>query len=107
MTTFNSREDSAEKKYAHDEELIFKSGARRNKLLGLWVAEKLGKTGEAAADYAKSVVMADFAEAGDDDVLRKVKADLDAANVDLSEHQIRRTMDELMARAIDEIKAGI
>lgn len=106
MTTFDSRKDSAEKKYAHDEELMFKAGARRNKLLGLWVAEKLGKDGADAEAYAKSVVMADFAEAGDDDVLRKVKADLDAAKVEISDHQIRRTMDELMARAITEVKTG-
>ncbi|HRK25446.1 MAG TPA: DUF1476 domain-containing protein [Beijerinckiaceae bacterium] len=106
MTTFDKREDTAEKKFAHDEELMFKASARRNKLLGLWAAEKLGKTGAEADAYAKSVVMADFAEAGDDDVLRKVKADLDAANVSQSEHQIRRTMDELLARAIAEVKSG-
>lgn len=107
MTTFDKREDTAEKKYAHDEEVMFKASARRNKLLGLWVAGLLGKTGEAADAYAKSVVMADFAEAGDDDVLKKVKADLDAGNAGQSEHQIRRTMDELMAKAIAEVKAGI
>ena len=106
MTTFDNRKDAAEKKYAHDEELMFKASARRNKLLGLWAAEKLGKTGADAEAYAKSVVMADFAEAGDDDVLRKVKADLDAANSGQTEHQIRRTMDELLARAIDEVKSG-
>lgn len=106
MTTFDKREDTAEKKFAHDEELMFKAMARRNKLLGLWAAEKLGKTGADADAYAKSVVMADFAEAGDDDVLRKVKADLDAGKVDQSEHQIRRTMDELLARAVAEVKSG-
>lgn len=106
MTTFNDRKDAAEKKYAHDEELQFKASARRNKLLGLWAAGLLGKSGADAEEYAKSVVMADFAEAGDDDVLRKVKADLDAASAGQSEHQIRRTMDELMAKAIEQIKAG-
>ncbi len=106
MTTFDSRKDAAEKKYAHDEELMFKASARRNKLLGQWAAGLMGKSGADADEYAKSVVMADFAEAGDDDVLRKVKADFDAAHVAQTEHQIRRTMDELMARAIEEVKSG-
>ena len=78
MTTFDDRKDAFEKKFAHDEELRFKANARRNKLLGLWAAEKLGKNGADAEAYAKSVVMADFQEAGDDDVLRKVKGDLEA-----------------------------
>jgi hypothetical protein len=102
----DQRKDAAEKKYAHDEELAFKASARRNKLLGLWAAEKLGKTGADAETYAKAVVMSDFDEAGDDDVFRKVKGDLNAAGVDQSDHQIRRTMDELMATAIEQIKAG-
>ena len=106
MSTFAKREEGFEKKFAHDEELRFKATARRNKLLGLWVAEKLGKTGADADAYAKSVVMSDFEEAGDDDVFRKVKADLDAANAGQSDHQIRRTMDELMATAIAQVQAG-
>jgi hypothetical protein len=106
MTTFDNRKDAAEKKYAHDAELEFKATARRNKLLGLWVAEKVGKTGADADAYAKSVVMADFEEAGDDDVFRKVKADLEAAGISESEHVIRRTMDELLAKAIEDIKSG-
>lgn len=106
MSTFDKREEGFEKKFAHDEELRFKATARRNKLLGLWVAEKLGKTGADAEAYAKSVVMSDFEEAGDDDVFRKVKADLDAGNAGQSEHQIRRTMDELMATAIAQVQAG-
>ena len=73
MTTFDKREEGFEKKFAHDEELRFKANARRNKLLGLWAAEKLGLTGDAANAYAKEVVMADFEEAGDDDVLKKVQ----------------------------------
>ena len=105
MAGMDDRKDAFEKKFAHDEELAFKATARRNKLLGLWAAEKLGKSGPDADAYAKSVVMADFEEAGDDDVLRKVKADLAAGGVEQSEHQIRRTMDELMATAIDEIKS--
>jgi hypothetical protein len=106
MTTFDNRKDSAEKKFAHDAELQFKATARRNKLLGLWAAEKLGKSGADADAYAKTVVMADFEEAGDDDVFRKVKKDLDAAGISESEHAIRRTMEELLASAIDQIKAG-
>ncbi len=107
MTSFDNRKDAFENKFAHDEELRFKAMARRNKLLGLWAAEKLGKSGADAEAYAKTVVLADFEEAGDDDVMRKVMADLAAGNVEQSEHQIRRTMDELLSRAIDEIKAGI
>lgn len=106
MTTFDNRKDAAEKKFAHDAELQFKATARRNKLLGLWVAEKLGKTGEAAEAYAKDVVKADFEEAGDEDVFRKVHADLTAASAGISDHVIRRTMEELMAKAIAEIQAG-
>jgi hypothetical protein len=106
MSTFDKREEGFEKKFAHDEELRFKATARRNKLLGLWVAEKLGKTGADADAYAKEVVMSDFEEAGDDDVFRKVKADLDAGNANQSEHQIRRTMDELMAQAIEQIRSA-
>src|SRR5688572_24893122 len=78
MTTFDNRKDTFEKKFVHDEELRFKATARRNKLLGLWAADRLGKSGAEAEAYAKSVVMADFQEAGDDDVLRKVQADLEA-----------------------------
>jgi hypothetical protein len=106
MTTFDQRKDSFEKKFAHDEELRFKATARRNKLLGQWAAEKLGLSGDDATAYAKEVVASDFEEAGDDDVLRKVMADFKAKNVDQSEHQVRRTMDELMGTAIDQIKAG-
>jgi hypothetical protein len=105
MSTFDKREEGFEKKFAHDEELRFKASARRNKLLGLWAAEKLGLTGDAAAAYAKEVVMADFEEAGDHDVFRKIRADLDAKGVVQSDHQIRRTMDELMETAIAQIKA--
>jgi hypothetical protein len=105
MTTFDQRKDGFEKKFAHDEELQFKATARRNKLLGAWAAEKLGLSGEAATQYAKDVVAADFEEAGDDDVVRKVMGDFKAKNVDQSEHQVRRTMDELMGEAIAQIKA--
>jgi hypothetical protein len=106
MTTFDQRKDGFEKKFAHDEELQFKATARRNKLLGQWAAEKMGLTDDAAAAYAKEVVAADFEEAGDDDVVRKVLADFQAKGVDQSEHQVRRTMDELMAEAIAQIRAS-
>jgi hypothetical protein len=106
MTTFDDRKDAFEKKFAHDEELRFKATARRNKLLGLWTASQLGHTGADAEKYAKSVVMADFEEAGDEDVLRKVRKDLEASGKTVGEGELRRTMDELMARAIEEIKAG-
>ena len=106
MTTFDKREEGFEKQFAHDEELRFKANARRNKLLGLWAAAKLGMAGAEADAYAKEVVIADLEEAGDDDVFRKVRRDFDAKGVTESDHQIRRTMDELMAQAIAAIKAG-
>ncbi|KAA2234646.1 DUF1476 domain-containing protein [Salinarimonas soli] len=106
MTTFDNRKDAFENKFAHDEELRFKATARRNKLLGLWAAEKLGKTGADADAYAKSVVMADFEEAGDEDVVRKVRGDLDAAGVANAETQVRQAMHDLMAKAIAAIQAG-
>src|SRR5476649_1302820 len=104
MTTFDKREEGFEKKYALDEEQKFKAGARRNKLLGLWVAEKLGISGDAANAYAKEVVAAEFEEAGDADVVRKVMGNLTAKGVALSEQQIRARMDELMAQAIVQVK---
>jgi hypothetical protein len=106
MTTFDKREEGFEKKFAHDEELRFKATARRNKLLGMWAAEKLGLSGPEAESYAKEVVMADFEEAGDQDVFRRLRRDFDAKGVAQSDHQIRRTMDELMEQAIAQIKAG-
>jgi hypothetical protein len=106
MTTFDDRKDSFEKKFAHDQELRFKATARRNKLFGLWAAGQLGKSGAEAEAYAKSVVMADFQEAGDDDVLRKVRSDLEGGGKAASEGELRRQMTDLMARAIQEIQAG-
>jgi hypothetical protein len=106
MTTFDKREEGFEKKFALDEEQKFKAMARRNKLLGLWAAEKMGLTGAEAEAYAKEVVMADVEEAGDHDVFRKVRGDFDARKVAQSDHQIRRTMDELMQTAAEQIKAG-
>jgi hypothetical protein len=106
MTTFDKREDGFEKKFAHDEELRFRAEARRNKLLGLWAAEKLGKSGADADAYAKSVIAADVEEKGEEDVYRKLRRDFDAAGLDVSEHRIRRAMSEFMAEAIAQIRAA-
>jgi hypothetical protein len=105
VTSFDKREGAFENKFAHDEELRFKATARRNKLLGQWAAEKLGFTGEASEKYAKDLVASDLEQAGDDDVVRKITADFAAGKVTQSEHQIRRTMDELMAKAIEQVQA--
>jgi hypothetical protein len=106
MTTFDKRAEGFEKQFAHDEELKFKASARRNKLLGLWAAEKLGLAGAEVDAYAKEVIAADFEEAGDEDVFRKLRKDFDAKGVKESDHQIRRTMQELMEKAVAQIKAG-
>jgi hypothetical protein len=106
MTEFDKREEAFEQRFAHDEELKFKATARRNKLLGLWAAEKLGLKGAEADSYALSIVMADFEEAGDHDVARKIRKDFDAKAVNQSDHQIVRTMTELMAKAVADIQAG-
>ena len=104
MTTFDKREEGFEKKFAHDEELKFKSFARRNKLLGLWAAGELGKSGPDADAYAREVVAADFEEAGDDDVMRKVAADLTGKGI--SEAQVRAKMTELLAEAVKQVQTG-
>ena len=106
MSEFNKREEGFEKKFALDEEQKFKAEARRNKLLGMWVAEKLGITGDAATAYAKEVVAADFEEAGNGGVFRKVMGDLTAKGVALTEQQVRAKMDELMLLAAAQVKAG-
>ncbi len=106
MTLFNDREDAFERQFAHDEQLRFKATARRNKLFGLWAAEQLGKTGDEAEAYAKSVVLADFEEAGDADVIRKVRQDLEAAGKSADEAELGRTLNGLTARAVEEVKAG-
>jgi hypothetical protein len=105
MTTFDQRQEGFEKKFALDEEQKFKAEARRNKLLGLWAAEQLGKSGDEAAAYAKDVVAADFEEAGDKDVLRKVATDL--AGKGVTEQQVRAKMDQLMGEAVAQVKAGV
>ena len=106
MTTFDKREEGFEKKFAMDADQKFKAEARRNRLLGLWAAEKLGISGDAATAYAKEVVASDFEESGDADVLRKVLGDLTAKGVAISEPELRAKMDELMATAVMQVKAG-
>ena len=105
MTTFEDREKGFERKFAHDEELKFRATARRNKLLGLWAADKLGLTGDEAQAYAREIVKADLAEPGEEDVFRKVRSDFDAKGVAESDHQIRRMMGELMAAAVSQIES--
>jgi hypothetical protein len=104
MTTFDKREEGFEKKFAIDEELKFKADARRNKLLGLWVAEKLGMSGDAANAYAKEVVAADFDRVAG--AARKITTDLAAKSVALPDAELRAKMDELMAQAIAQVVAG-
>jgi hypothetical protein len=102
MTTFDDRENAFENKFAHDAEMQFKAEARRNKLLGLWAAGLMGKSGDDAADYAKEVVRADFEEAGDEDVYRKLSGDLgDKAD----EATIRAKMAEMLAEAKTQMMA--
>jgi len=102
MSGINDREKGFESKFAHDQDLKFKAEARRNKLLGLWAAELLNKPDAAA--YAVEVVSADFEEAGDEDVFRKLRGDLDAAGVSLSDETLRAKMYELLAVAVDQIQ---
>src|ERR1700754_3422352 len=103
-TTFDKREEGFEKQFAHDEELKFKAYARRNKLLGLWAAAELGKTGTDADAYAKEVVLAGFEEAGDNDVIRKVVTDLTSKGV--TEADVQKKLSEFLAQAVAQIQAG-
>jgi hypothetical protein len=106
MSTFDKREETFEKTFVHEEELQFRAEARRNKLLGLWAAEKLGKTPEQARIYANELVAAETAANASQIVIERVLKDFQGAGVDQSEHQVRRVMDELLATATAEIKAG-
>jgi hypothetical protein len=106
MNTFEDRQKGFERKFALDEELRFKSRARRNKLLGLWAAEKMGLSGDEAQTYASELIKADLkGSGGEEDVFRKIREDFDAKGVEQSEHQIRRAMGDLMAEAINQIEA--
>ncbi|MEL6245492.1 MAG: DUF1476 domain-containing protein [Pseudomonadota bacterium] len=103
MTDFKDRQRGEEAKYVHDQQTEFKVMARRNKLLGLWAADLLGLTGSDAEAYAKTVVLSDLEEAGDDDVFRKVRADFDAKGVDRSDNRIREHMAELLPVAREQV----
>lgn len=103
MTTFDERKAAFENRFVHDEELRFKAMARRNRKLGLWAAALLGKTGAEADAYSEAVLLSDFERAGDEDVFAKIRADFDAAGIEQSDHQIRRTMDELLQDAASEL----
>lgn len=99
MTTFDNRENTFENKFAHDADLHFKITARRNKLLGHWAAEKMGLTPEETTAYATAVIQADFEEAGDEDVVRKLMGDLTSAGVEIDDSMIRAALDEKMTEA--------
>ncbi len=105
MSTFDRREEGFESKFAHDADLRFKAEARRNKLVGAWAADLMGLKGDEATAYGKELIKEDLKEAGDDDVFRKLRADFDTKKVEQSDHQIRRTLDEMMAKAVEEIQS--
>jgi hypothetical protein len=103
MSGFDDRKRGEEARFAHDAELRFKAEARRNKLLGLWAAEQMGLSDEHARDYAASVVAADFEEAGDEDVFRKISADIKAKGASVSDDMIREKMAQLVAVARQQV----
>ncbi len=105
MSSFDKRQKGFESKFAHDENLEFKAAARRNKLLGLWLAELMNKSQDDAENYAKQVIIADFEEAGDEDVFRKLRADADEAELTLSDNQIRTKMAELTEIAREQVRS--
>ena len=106
MSSFDKRGDAYENKFALDESQKFKAEARRNRLLGMWAAEQLGITGDAATAYAKEVVAADFEQPGENDVVHKVMRDLAGKGIAITEAQLRTKMDELLAQAVAQVKAG-
>ncbi|PWB95383.1 MULTISPECIES: DUF1476 domain-containing protein [Methylosinus] len=106
MSTFDNREEAFEKRYVHDQEMEFRAAARRNKLFGLWAAEKLGKSGPEAEAYAEALVTAETSANADELVFSKVKDDFAAAGVEQSDHQLRRTLDELLETARRELTKG-
>ena len=107
MTSFDNRKKAFEDKFAHDADLKFKAEARRNKLLGAWAAQKLGLSGDEAEAYVKGVRKADLAEAGDDDVFRKVKADFAAKSVAVSDAELRGKIDSYLADAVKQLESGV
>ena len=107
MTTFDKREQAFESQFVHDEELKFKAEARRNRMIGLWAAEKLGMSGDAAADYSRTVVTAGIDASSEEGVVRKIMSDLGAKGVTMNEEELRSKMNELLAAAVAQIQAGI
>lgn len=105
MTLFEERKKGQEDKYAHDKETEFKVAVRRNKLLGLWLAERMGKSGDAAQAYAREVIEADFERPGVDDVIEKVLADCRAAGLDIDEHKLRTRMAALEEEVRQQLAA--
>ena len=105
MTTFDDRERHEETRFKHQQELAFKARNRGNKLFGLWIAERLGLSGEAAANYAKDVVIADFDAPGDEDIFTKVRADLGAKSIDISDHLLAKHLQEFREQAAQQIKS--
>ncbi len=103
-SSFEDRKKAAEAKFAHDQELAFKARARRNKKVGLWAAGMMGLSGGDAQSYAQDIIKVDFVEPGDEDIFRKLRADFDQKNVSVSDHQIRRTLEELLVDALEEIQ---
>ena len=106
MTTFDDRKSGFEKKFTHDADLKFKAESRRNKMLAEWAGAKLGLTGAELEDYVKAVRKADLAQKGDDDVLQKVAKDLAVKGVSVPPAEIRKTMDEFLAKAVDDIEGA-
>jgi hypothetical protein len=107
MSTFDKREEGFESKFAHDQELRFKAHARRNKLVGLWAAEKLGLTGAAAESYAANIVTIDLDAPDSDRVFNELRKDFDEKGIEQSDHQIRRTIEEAMEKAVAQIQTGL
>ena len=105
MTTFDKRAQGFEAEFVHNEEMKFKAMARRNYLLGVWAAAKLGLAGAEAEAYARGLVVSEVEKTSDEEMIGKIKADLAAKGIKLSDHRIQRAMDELMGRAITEVKA--
>jgi|SRR5208282_5269579 len=106
MTTFDERENAYEAKFARDEELRFKAKARRDKVLGAWVAAEIGLSGAAAEDYAKEVLRSDFQHPGDAELIAKVLGDFNAKGIPMEERALRKKLIELMAHAVAEIESG-
>jgi hypothetical protein len=104
MTTFDDRERTEETRYKHDQELTFKARNRGNRMFGAWVAEQLGLSGEAADSYAKDVVVADFESPGDEDIFTKVRADLAAKSIEISDHLLKKRLLEFRDVAMQQIK---